>query len=283
MPHIIRKEKKKISLRQYFVKTNEEGENSPLEALFHALQKGSFTLEASLILPFFLFAAAALLSLFLMMQVQYTVKNALDQSVADTVLLRDESEKKVENLTKTAFYKELVKQKSILALIQGGAAGFSWKGTKVDSAYVDAFVTYRLKFPIYFWGKRSIKVSDSRRMHRWTGRLREQTGNEKEDWVFVTPNQSVYHKSRSCSHLKLSVKAVNASKLGLSPNIYTACGHCTKGQQSGTVVYVTEEGKCFHYRIDCGGLKRTVYMIKKKEAGNKRPCSRCGKTDIGSS
>ena len=276
MPQMTRKEKKKISLRQYDVKEKDRGNYSPGEALFHALQKGSFTLEASLVLPLFLFAAATVLSLFLMMQVQYTVENALERAVADQALLGSESEKTVENLAKAAFYQELVRQNCMLTLIQGKAAGFSWKGTKIDSVYIDVLVTYQLKIPLHFWGKRTMKVSDSCRMHRWTGNQRGEGGSEKEEWVFITPNQSVYHKNRVCSHLKLSVKTLNASKLKLPGNNYSACGHCTRGQKRGAVVYVTEEGKRFHYRIDCSGLKRTIYMVKKREAGGKRPCSRCG-------
>lgn len=278
MPQNIRKEKKKISLRQYDVIGKSRGVNSPGEALTHALRKGSFTLEASIILPLFLFTAATLLSLFLLMQVQYTVGNALDRAAADTALLADESEKKVENLTKAAFYKELVRQKCFLKLIQGGAAGFSWVGTKVNSTHIDVLVAYRLKLPVRFFGKHTIKVSDSCRMHRWTGNQSDGTGGKKEEWVFVTPNQSVYHKNRSCSHLKLSVKMIDVSSLKSLGNSYSPCGHCTKGQKGEAVVYVTDDGKRFHYRINCSGLKRTVYMIKKKEAGSKRPCSRCGRS-----
>lgn len=275
MPHIIRKEKKKISLRQYDLKGKVQGKISPVEALFYALPKGSFTLEAALVLPFFLFAVAALCSLFLMMQAQYTVGNSLDRAVAETSLLGANSGKKAENLTKASFYKELVKQKRYLSLIQGGAGGFTWKGT-ADGANINLMVTYRLKFPIAFWNTQTMKVSDSRRMHRWTGDQRDGKDGSKDQWVFVTPNQSVYHKSRNCSHLKLSVKSCSASIIGTAACSYEPCGHCTRGQKKGTVVYVTKEGDCYHYRINCSGLKRTIYMVKKKEAGGKRACSRCG-------
>ncbi|NBH13455.1 pilus assembly protein [Lachnospiraceae bacterium] len=276
MPHIIKKERKKLSLRQYYSKGKVMGKASPTEALFYTLLKGSFTIEAALTLPVFLFAAAMILSLFLIMQVQYTVENALDRAVADTALLGELSEKQVENLTKAAFYKELMKQNCQLSLVQGQIAGFSWKGTAVDSAYIDVLLTYRLKFPINCFGKRTMKVLKGRRMHRWSGEQRAGSGGDKEGWVFITPNQSVYHNSRTCSHLKLSIKTQKVSQWDNIKKLYGPCGHCTRGQKRGTVVYLTKEGGCYHYRIDCSGLKRTVYMIKKKEAGNKRPCSRCG-------
>jgi len=69
VPHIIRKEKKKISLRQYNLKGKVQGEISPVEALFYALPRGSFG-------------------------------NSLDRAVAEASLLGTISGKKAENLTK---------------------------------------------------------------------------------------------------------------------------------------------------------------------------------------
>ena len=98
------------------------------------------------------------------------------------------------------------------------------------------------------------------------------TGGERHR---ETPTDTVYHETRSCTHLMLSVKQIpTASLKGLKQ--YGACGHCTKGKKKGSVVYVTDEGDCYHYTIHCSGLKRTVYMIRKEEAGGKPACSRCG-------
>lgn len=276
MPQITGKEKKKISLRQIIYTGKGIRGHLPREALFYTLPKGAMTLEAALILPLFLFAVSAILSLFLMMQTQYTVGNSLDLAVADTALLRQKTPQEVKTLTKAAFYKELETQGCPLSLIQGGIAGFSWKYTKVDNACIDAFVVYSIKFPVNFFGKSNMKVADSCRIHRWTGRQKDGSTSDGEDWVFVTPTQSVYHESRSCSHLKLSIKSVGASGLKNSGKSYAPCGHCTKGQKMGRTVYVTDEGGCYHYRMDCSGLKRTIYMIKRSQAGGKRACLRCG-------
>ncbi len=274
MPRIIGKEKKIISLRQKCFTEKEIGEKSSSEALSRVLLRGSITVEAALTMPLFLFAAAVVLSLFLMMQVQYKVGNALDCAVSDTVLLKQHSEKTVENLTKAAFYKELVQQKVSLSLIQGGVVGFSWKGTKVDQDSIDVSITYQLKFPIRFWGTTPMKISQGRRMHRWTGLQQKEGADTDGEWVFITPTQSVYHLKRDCTHLKLSVKSMGAAGLDKDGK-YEPCGHCTKGQKRGQIVYVTQEGDCYHYKIDCSGLKRTIYMIEKSKIGGKRPCLRC--------
>lgn len=277
MPQTIGKEKKKISLRQIIYTGKGIRGHLPREAFFHALlPKGAMTLEASLVLPLFLFAVSFILSLFLMMQAQYIVENSLDRAVADTALLREKTPKEVETLTKAAFYKELAAQNCPFSLIQGGVAGFSWKNTKIDDVYIDIIVSYRIKFPVGLFGARTMKVADGCRMHRWVGWWETGGGSGEEGWVFVTPTQSVYHESRSCSHLKLSIKSVKASALKNLATLYAPCGHCTKGQTMGRTVYITDEGGCYHYRMDCSGLKRTIYMIKKSQAGDKKPCSRCG-------
>lgn len=277
MPQIIGKEKKIISLRQKIYIGKSIRGHLPRETFFHVLlPKGAMTLEASLVLPLFLFAVSFFLSLFLMMQAQYIVGNSLDRVVADTALLKGRTPKEVETLTKAAFYKELAVQNCPFSLIQGGVAGFSWKNTKVDDIYIDIMVSCRIKFPVSPFGKGTMKIADTRRMHRWVGWREDSGGSQGEDWVFVTPTQSVYHESRSCSHLRLSIKTIKSSELRNAGTSYAPCGHCTKGQEMGGTVYVTDEGDCFHYRMDCSGLKRTIYMIRKSQAGGKKPCSRCG-------
>lgn len=278
MPRRITMERKKSSLRQNCVIGKSNGGTISREALFHALPKGALTLETALVLPLFLFAAVTILSLFLMIQTQYIVGNSLDLAVADTALLRGKAPKQVEALTKAAFYKELTVQKCPLSLIKGGAAGFSWTNTHVDDAYIDTSVTYHIRFPIRFFGISTMKVSDNCRIHRWTGSQEKKMDSKGERWVFVTPTQSVYHESRVCSHLKLSVRSVKVSSLKKGGNSYVPCGHCAKGKARGDggTVYVTAEGDCYHYRLDCSGLKRTIYMVKISQTKGKGPCSRCG-------
>lgn len=278
MPQMTRKEKKIISLRQRILKRNKCVGKFPPEALFPALHgcKGALTLEAALVFSLFLFAVITILSFFLMMQTQYIVGNSLDAAVADTALLRDKTPGEVKTLAQAAFYKELAVQKCPFSFIKGGIAGFSWKITSVDEVYIDAFVTYQIQFPVSFFGKREMEVSDVCRIHRWVGERKDKASDGDQSWVYVTPTQSVYHESRNCSHLKLSIQSVSAAAVKGPYKSYAPCAHCTKGQKMGKVIYVTAEGGCYHYRLECSGLKRTVYMVKRSQIGGKKPCSRCG-------
>ncbi len=274
VPWITRKESGKNSLRHLFRKVKSNRVSYPPKALSHAFLRGSLTVEAALALPIFLFLMVTVLYLFRIMQVQYMVGNALDAAVAEVSLMGRISGKEAENLMKASFYKELAVQDCPVSKIELGIAGFSWKGTTVDAGYIDAFLTYRLPIPFRFFGKKSMELSDGCRMHRWTGNLEGAVGAGTGEWVYVTPTQTVYHTSRECTHLKLSIKAVSLKNPAWKG--YAPCSRCVYGKQAGTAIYITSEGDCYHYAISCSGLKRTIYMVLKENAGNKRACSRCG-------
>ena len=42
------------------------------------------------------------------------------------------------------------------------------------------------------------------------------------------------------------------------------------------LLYITNQGDCYHKDLGCSGIKRTVRMIRLSEVGTRRPCSRCG-------
>mgnify|MGYP006916070855 CR=1 FL=1 len=101
--------------------------------------------------------------------------------------------------------------------------------------------------------------------------------------VYIAENASVYHTSRECTHLNLTIKAVLLSGIPFERNAYgqkyTLCEKCGKGDPPLTV-FIGIEGDRYHYRRDCPGLKRTIYSISLQEAMKRyRLCSRCAKQD----
>ena len=112
------------------------------------------------------------------------------------------------------------------------------------------------------------------RMHRWTGNQDGAENREGKEWVYLTPTQNVYHIRKDCSHLKITIQSVTAN--GTIQKKYQPCGHCVRKKKPGAMVYITSEGDCYHMKIDCSGLKRTVYMVLKEQVKTKRACARCG-------
>lgn len=100
-----------------------------------------------------------------------------------------------------------------------------------------------------------------------------------QDTVYVAENGKVYHEDRECSHLNVSVQQAPLAEIGTYRNEngskYIICDKC-KNQTIQGMVYITEEGKHYHYTRDCPGLKRTVYSLLRIEAGDYEACKRCG-------
>lgn len=96
--------------------------------------------------------------------------------------------------------------------------------------------------------------------------------------VYVAENGSVYHRSRDCTYLSLTVREVAGSQIEHERNgnggKYYRCKKCGKGDVP-TEVFVGAEGERFHYDRNCSGLKRTFFSIFLEEADSYRPCSRC--------
>ena len=115
----------------------------------------------------------------------------------------------------------------------------------------------------------------------WTGYTGETfTGNGQEEMVYKTPGGEVYHKSRDCTYLKLSVHMVSAAELpncrNESGGKYGPCEYCVRKESPGRMVYIADYGISYHNSRNCQGLKRTVMAVPLSHTEGLRCCSRCG-------
>lgn len=115
----------------------------------------------------------------------------------------------------------------------------------------------------------------------WTGYQvdgKAQAGNQ-ETFVYVTPNGTVYHMSRECTHLRLSIKSCPLEEVNQRRNgnggRYNPCTLCGK-KEIVKMVYITTEGDRYHTSVQCSGLKRTIDVIPLSQAGGRTKCKRCG-------
>jgi hypothetical protein len=151
---------------------------------------------------------------------------------------------------------------------------------------IDLVLTYQIrssisivKLPSHFFIQRA-------RVRAWTGRTPSLNGGEEDeegtggDYVYVTETGSVYHEDMECTYLKLSIREVDISALGMLRNnsggIYHSCEKCGGMSEDGRV-YITNEGDRYHNSLSCSGLKRSVRQVAREELGSLRACSKCGK------
>ena len=112
----------------------------------------------------------------------------------------------------------------------------------------------------------------------WTGYTLNETEIAKE-YVYVTETGSVYHISKDCTYLRLSVSAVGRGELDEKRNDsgarYKPCEICFDSKRPQELYYITKSGNRYHAEIGCSSLKRTIYRIELAEIEQRSVCSRC--------
>lgn len=169
-----------------------------------------------------------------------------------------------------------------------GFQGLSFINSKIlrEDKFIDIVVQYRVKLPLKLFSMEEMQMLQRIRLRGWTGYEVAATYSEEEeaaeDIVYVTETGTVYHKSSTCSHIKLSVRAVSGVPNNLRNNSgakYYPCDICCKGKADNTgAFYITSDGTRYHTVRDCPGIKRNVKTIKQSEVGSRTPCKRCYKS-----
>lgn len=145
-----------------------------------------------------------------------------------------------------------------------------------EDGIVDIAVSYSVKIP--FFPMIEQKFVQRARRRAWVGQDGLSSSDDIDDEiVYLAQTGSVYHLYSDCSHIKLTIKTVNASQLTSLRNnhggIYHACERC-KPSLTGSV-YITSDGDRYHSRSNCSGIKRLVKEVHKSEVAGMNVCKRC--------
>lgn len=259
---------------------------------FFAPLQGSLTIEAALILPIFLFFMIAAIQYAAVMETAVKFGSALADTgkniaTAAYVATYGGETKEAPELATAALSAAYAKSR---VTAQAGDTSTVKNMNMLLSTFlqeedeIDLVLTYQIRSPIGSVRLPGNFFIQRARLRAWTGRIpagekNGTTGEDAaEDYVYVTETGTVYHEDPECTHLRLSVQAVDIGALATLRNnhgaIYHNCEKCASRPGSSTV-YITEEGNRYHNSISCSGLKRTVRQISRKELGGMRVCSRC--------
>ncbi len=212
---------------------------SPLSSGFGA----GMTVEASLAVPLFLFFIANILSLFLMYERFSKNLSQIHQTGKNLAMLAHSADMggDLVYLTKEQSISPFVKE----IAFKGGATA--------ATVYI----------------------------RKWTGYdvMSTDVGREEEEYVYITESGVVYHRSRNCSHLKVSISVVNYTEVSQTRNYYgqkyKPCEKCANGKSTG-LIFITDKGDKYHNSASCSGLKRTIQTVPLSKVGARGPCSLCG-------
>lgn len=245
--------------------------------------EGSLTIEAAIVIPLYVVAFAALLSIGNFMLFHVKMQMAITEE-AKRVALRCNAENcEALSIIKDETLRILDDEKVSYSIVQNGIDGISFDGSEIDSGeYIVIKVDY-IFAPVggNVFGIFGIPVSQKCVMHNWCGYISGYWDDDySQDYVYVTNNSEVYHRNRECSHIRLSVQSVKGTEIDSLRNEggakYYPCDICHADRNSDEL-YITKDGNRYHMNLTCSGLKRTVKAIRISEIGERRPCSRCAR------
>ena len=278
--------------------------------------KGSLTVEASLIMPIFLYAILAFLYFIQIFTLQEKLQSALtqmgmslakssyfykdfnevtemlefDKSIIPKEILPDldsVTDQVISNLGLSIFAENYMDTEMInRSCIKGGFEGIDFFHSSLhnEEGDLDIVISYQVSLPIQIFHFGELDLLQRVKVRAWTGQEEAplySSENSLGDHVYITQTGKVYHARMDCSHIKLSIRAVNGIPYDLrndNGGKYYACESCTKGNEPGnTVFYITNDGTRYHTKQNCSKLKRTVSKILRSEVGSRTPCKRCGK------
>lgn len=256
--------------------------------------QASMTVEAACTLPLFVIAMTAVLYLISAVSLACSVSEGLQETGKQMALYAavkggkgSEAGRTAAQILSLAYAKNQINQRvrgNVLArsLTDAGSKMDLWRSRIMkEDEMIDLVAEYHMKFPGGFLKGAGIYTVQRARVRAWTGRQEGSKDGEaqegEEEWVYVTVNGSVYHRDRECTHIRLSVHAVDR---GAIPNLRNSGGGkyypCEACRGNGKNVYITETGDRYHSSVTCKGLKRGVLRVRLSEVESWSPCSRCG-------
>lgn len=289
--------------------TCEKTRKSPLRQKYkNRAQNASLTAEASLAFPVFFFAVIYLIQMFYVLRAETVIAEAGITSARDAAAYAYAAQRLADGENATAekllelFDRKLVRDAAMTGLFYvrcegevlqqaGVAQGLS--GVRVDSEETDEKIRTELRYkvtPVNVLTADTSRYYTMRIVYRnWTGEGGTQENAEEDedgDTVYMTEHGQVYHRKRTCSYIKIDIRAVAAEHVANERNQsggkYYACEFCDPVLKNGSQVFLTEYGTRFHGVSTCSAIARNVteYSLEEVEK-TYRPCSRCGAKEEG--
>lgn len=258
----------------------------------------SMTVEACFVLPFFLFAFLNIISITEIYRLQGNMSAAMHDTAKQMAVygyeyreIRGGSSGAAESLGLTYLY-AASKVRAKLgdryfnnAPISGGASSILWTKSSIMSEddCIDLVAEYCITPPVAVVGYPERIMYNRLRTRAWTGydNISGGAGSGDGEIVYITPEGTVYHSSRGCSYLKLSISACDKGFLDKYRNEdgekYYRCEECGNADTDTDTVYITNYGNRYHTTLGCSRLKRTIIAVPISDTDSRGVCSKCAK------
>lgn len=272
--------------------------------------KASLTVEASIVLPLFIFMMLILLFPLKLMEEERRLQNTAENigrqlaaaeyiKTAGDELIKDKGSIG-EKLSGTV---NVVEKGAVIGIILAEAnnadtIAFPVIGSETavfsdadgdDPAMFRVDLDYRLKLPFSTYTIPALHKSMTVSRRAWIGaeggRGRSRYGgddfeaDDEDRMVYLGKTSSVYHDDPNCHYLSNVMKAADASDMDSMRNEsggkYHACPSCNPGK-TGTVYYFAS-GTAYHSSEHCKAITSYSRAVRLREVKNMRACSYCGR------
>lgn len=236
--------------------------------------RGYITIEASFIIPLFLFFMLAMSGIYMILlaeaHIHQSLAAATDYIAKQYYLKRNMV---LSPTVKNQFDTYLRDDYYVEHFVEGGSDGISifLKRDRNNKNVIIVTAKYKAKLVLPLLGTYSINLSNQIKQKTFVG-FTEEDSLKQESYVYVTPNREAYHMRRDCTHLLLDVSVVSVHRKGN----YQVCHYCkTKGTKEH--IYIAKNGTVYHNDRGCVGLKRSVRRVSRKSVEGLGACTRCGR------
>ena len=239
--------------------------------------KASIFVETTIVLPLTVGFMIVLLFFFRMMAIEIGVEQALTytaRQIAAVAVKEENLSLKSEILFRT----QLKKKKVPTQYLVGNSMGIALTKSREDSEYIILTAKYTVRCPVAFFGNLKAHRTQSVTARKWIGETKDMDEETKDNYVYITPTGSAYHKRKDCSYLDLSIRQISSREVSQIRNAqsekYRVCSSCVREKKS--IYYITDYGNRYHSTLTCSGLKRTIYIVPMSQVGNRHKCGKCG-------
>lgn len=256
----------------------------------------SATVEASLVIPLYVYMVLAVTYVLEMISMKSTMQQAMYSSVRQLArhaytaqasgLIQSDCAKTVVSvgMAKAFLMENLPEKFAVESRVKGGTAGIRVGNSRLlaNGNELCLKVAYTIENPFDIFGIGKIDICQQCVSAAWLGADDTETSKEQQGEdavVYITIHGTVYHRDKKCSYLNPTIEKVPVLALqnlrNTSGGKYYACERCVKNQAGGEV-YITGYGARYHNNVNCSGLKRSIFSVPLSEVRDKRVCSKCG-------
>lgn len=253
--------------------------------MFKTYIPASATVEAAIVIPLVIYAAATVMFLLQVIAIKIHVNDALYNALRKFNTYSYVNDATTGNISKSTFFAIFVDEVGVgyarKHYISGGNAGWNFYNSRIadDNSTVSVSLAYTIKNPFNIFRGRGITVREERITDIWLGEDKDgffSQSDEDLEYVYITQYGEVYHTNLECSYLKRNIKTETLSGItGLRNDSGSKYYKCTQCNGSSFVVYYTDYGDKYHMSANCYALQRTILRVKKDKVKGMRSCTKC--------